>query len=184
MKKTYFLIFAVCFLLISCQNEEKNPFLVSKTQVGPLTKNIQVRQLDSIFKDDSIVVKKKISMFDSGNEIIIYDKNGAELLRLDPVQSFDSTSTIGSVQIIAPRFKTQVGFGVESTFKDIVANYSISRIENTLNAIVIFIDEINAYVTIEKEGLPGILHGTTDQYIESEQIPGTAKIKYFWIGWQ
>lgn len=184
MRRLYVSIFITCFLLSSCQTDEKNPFLISKTNVGALTKDIQVRQLDSIFKNDSVVIRKQKGMFDSGNEIIIYDKNGEKLLLLNPVQNFDSTSHIGNIQIIDPRFKTQAGFGVESTFKDLVANYTISRIENTLNAIVIFIDEINAYVTIDKKELPGALHGATNQQIEVSQIPETAKIHYFWIGWQ
>lgn len=182
--KIIFQFLAVFLILISCQKESDDPFLIDKTHVGLLTKEMQVRQLDSIFKNDSIVVKKENGMFSNGDEILIYDKKGAKLLRLDPVQSFDSTSTIGNIQILDPRFKTRAGFGMESTFKDIVANYSISRIENTLNAIVIFIDEINAYVTIDKKELPQVLRGNVDQSIETEQIPKDAPISYFWIGWQ
>lgn len=184
MRKNFFYLLALCCFLTSCQKQVKDPFLISKSQVGFLTKSSQVRELDSIFKEDSVVVQKEKGIFSGGNEIIVYDKTGTKLLRLDPVQSFDSTSTIGNIQIIDPRFKTQAGFGPKSTFKDLIANYSISRIENTLNALVIFIDEINAYVTIEKEELPSELQGPTDQHVEAGQIPEGAKINYFWIGWQ
>lgn len=184
MKKRFLFIFTLVFLIISCQTKEKKEFLISKTQVGPLTKHIQVRQLDAVFENDSVVIKRQNNIFENGTEIIIYDRDGKKLLRLDPVQSFDSTSTIDNIQIIDPRFKTNSGFGIESTFKDIVTNYSISRIENTLNSIVVFIDEINAYVTIKKEELPGTLKGVTDQHIEVSKIPDTAKINYFWIDWQ
>lgn len=184
MKKALIALYIVCFSLTSCQKEEKDPFLISKTQVGFLTKETQVRQLDSIFKNDSLVVQNDKSMFNSGNKILVYDKNGTELLLLSPVQNFDSTSTIGRIQIMDPRFKTKTGLGPASTFKDIVANYHISRIESTLNAVVVFIDEINAYVTIEKSELPPALQKTPNQQLEAGQIPDDAKINYFWIGWQ
>lgn len=184
MKKALILLYTVFFSFISCQKEEKDPFLISKTQVGFLTKDTQIRQLDSLFKNDSLVVQDDKSTFDTGNKILVYDKDGMELLLLSPVQDFDSTSTIGRIQIMDPRFQTKTGLGPASTFKDILANYRISRIESTLNAIVVFIDEINVYVTIEKTELPVALQGAADQHIEAGQIPDDAKINYFWIGWQ
>lgn len=185
MKKVFFQLLIFSILLVACQDQEEyDPFLITKTHVGPLTKNSEVRQLDSIFDEGSIVTREEKGMFGNGDEIIVYDHVGTKLLLLNPVQSFDSTSTIGNIQILDPRFKTRTGFGLGSTFKDIVANYNISRIENTLNAIVVFIDEINAYVTIEKEELPPQLRGTADQHIQVDQIPEDADINYFWIGWQ
>lgn len=184
MKKTLIALYIFCFLFTSCQKEEKDPFLISKAHVGALTKHTEIRQLDSIFKNDSLVVQNDKSMFSSGNKILVYDKNGTELLVMSPVQDFDSTSTIGRIQIMDPRFKTKTGLGPASTFKDIVANYHISRIETTLNAIVVFIDEINVYVTIEKTELPVALQKTSDEPIEARQIPDDAKINYFWVGWQ
>ena len=171
-------------LLISCQKDKNDPFLISGSAIGPLTNDIKVHQLDSLFREDSVVMAKGTGMFNNGNEIFIYDKKGTKLLRLDPVQDFDSTSTIGNIQIFDPRFKTKEGFGAESTFKDIVANYHISRIENTLNAIVVFIDELNAYVTIDKRELPPELFENPDKKIDASEIPPTAEITYFWIGWQ
>lgn len=106
------------------------------------------------------------------------------MLMLAPVQSFDSTSTIGNIRIIDKRFKTETGLGVSSTFKDILSNYDISRIENTLDAAVVFIDKINAYVTIDKKNLSEKFQNNTSTSIEISDIPETAPIKYFWIGWE
>ena len=122
-------------------------------------------------------------IFKKSNEIEIYDKSGKKMLLLEPVQAFDSTSTVGFVQVIDPRFKTAKGLGPESTFKDIVENYNISRIENTLSAAVIFIDDINVYVTIDKKQLPAELRYDTQARIQASQIPDNAKIKYFMIDW-
>ncbi len=182
MKNPVIKIGVLLLLLFSCQKEKNDPFLISNSSIGSLTKDIQVRQLDSLFWKDSVVISKGTGMFNSGNEIFIFDKKGTKLLRLDPVQDFDSTSTIGNIQIIDPRFKTKEGFGTESTFKDIMANYHISRTENTLNAVVIFIDEINAYVTIDKKELPSEFRDDMGKNITASQIPPTAEINYFWIG--
>ncbi|UJH89708.1 hypothetical protein LZ575_11615 [Antarcticibacterium sp. 1MA-6-2] len=64
-----------------------------------------------------------------------------------------------------------------------VKNYSISRIENTLNSAVVFIDELNIYLTIDKKELPSSLRFDTDTRITPNQIPDNAPIKHFMISW-
>lgn len=182
MRKILLFILPV-FLFISC-DKETDPFLITKDQVGPLTQNIRINQLDSIFVNDSIV--KQINegeFFTNSNELDIYDQDGKHLLVLEPIQPFDSTSTVGYIRIMDPRFETAEGLNLKSTFKDIVKNYKISRIENTLNAAVIFIDDLNIYVTIDKKELPAELRYDTETPIRASQIPDEAKIKYFMIGW-
>lgn len=183
MKKTAFLFLIALFCLTSCDNED-DPFLIDQNRVGPLKKDTRVHELDSVFANDSIV--RQVSegeLFRNSNEIKIYDKSGKQLLLLEPVQAFDSTSTLGYIQVMDPRFETAKGLNTESTFEDIVENYNISRIENTLSAAVIFIDEINAYITISKKELPAELRYDTQTRIQASQIPDDAKIRYFMIGW-
>lgn len=182
MKKLIIPLIAV--LLIACEKEE-NPFLITKDSVGLLTKEVQVNELDSIYPNDSIVRDVTESeYFSSSNEIRVYDNSGKQLLLLEPVQAFDSTSTIGYIQILDPRFETAKGLSTASTFKDIVENYSISRIENTLSAAVIFIDDHNIYITIDKKELPPELRYDTETTIQASQIPDEAEFKYFMIGWE
>ena len=51
-------LFTLALVIISCNKEEKkDPFLISKNQVGLLTKDIQVRDLDSIYANDSVVTQ-------------------------------------------------------------------------------------------------------------------------------
>jgi len=169
--------------LISC-GKESSPFLIDANKVGPLTRDSQISQLDSIFENDSIARKTSTSgSLASSNEIEIFDRDGTPLLILEPVQQFDSTSTIGYIQVLDPRFETAKGLSTESTFGDVVKNYSISRIENTLNSAVIFIDELNLYLTIDKKDLPTDLRYDTDMRIHESQIPDNAKIKYLMISW-
>ncbi|MFV8224877.1 hypothetical protein [Christiangramia aquimixticola] len=170
--------------LVSCNSENENPFLITSTRVGPLKKEIRINQLDSIFKNDSIVRQTSGPQdFRSTDEIKIFGEDGKALMTLEPLQEFDSTSTIGYIRILDPRFETKAGLNINSTFKEVMENYTISRIENTINSAVIFLDEINAYITIDKSQLPSNLRYDTDSKIMASQIPDDAKIKYFMIYW-
>lgn len=177
------LLACVAISLISCGNDS-DPFLIDTTRVGSLTKEIQINQLDSVFSEDSIVRKNSGSeFFNSTSEIEIFDKEGKPLLILEPIQQFDSTSTVGYIQIMDSRFQTAKGLNNASTFGDVVKNYEISRIENTLNSAVVFIDELNLYLTIDKKDLPSSLRYDTDTRISASQIPDDAKIKYLMVSW-
>ncbi len=181
MKKIIIPLLAI--FLVACEKEE-DPFLITQNSVGLLTKEVKVNELDSIYAHDSVVKEVTESeYFDTSNEIKVFDETGKQMLLLEPVQAFDSTSTVGYIQILDPRFQTAKGLGIESTFKDIVENYSISRIENTLSAAVIFIDDLNIYITIDKKELPAELRYDTETKIQAAQIPDDAKFKYFMIGW-
>ncbi len=185
MKSNFFLLLLISLVAISCNKENNDPYLISLDRIGPLSKEIKIHQLDSIFPNDSIVTQTSGSQqFRSTDEITIYEKGGNSLLLLEPSQEFDSTSTIGYIRILDSRFKTKEGLSLESNFKDIVKNYSISRIENTLNSAVVFLNDINAYITIDKKELPSNLRFSTEKRIRPSQIPDDAKIKYFMIDWE
>ncbi|CAN5224973.1 hypothetical protein BH23BAC2_BH23BAC2_07130 [soil metagenome] len=181
--KKYILIYILAIFTIGC-GSDSNPYLINENQVGPLTRDIKISQLDSIFSNDSIVRTASTGgPIANSNEIEIFDRDGTPLLILEPVQQFDSTSTVGYIQVLDPRFETAKGLSTESTFGDVVKHYAISRIENTLNSAVVFIDELNLYLTIDKKDLPSDLRYDTDTRINASQIPDNAKIKYFMISW-
>lgn len=182
MKKVYIMIFFALVLLACGQDNE--PFLIDANRVGPVTKETRINQLDSVFKNDSIVRNSSGSQYPNAtSDIEIYDKDGTPLLIIEPVQQFDSTSTVGYIQVLDSRFETAQGLSTESNFGDVVEKYSISRIENTLNSAVVFIDELNLYLTIDKKELPSSLRYDSDTRITASQIPDNAKIKYFMISW-
>ncbi len=181
--KLTFAILSVLTLVLSC-TPKKDPFLITPQSIGDLTNTSEVKDLETIYVKDSIV--KYISgdeFTGTTNEIKILDKQGNHLLRLEPEQQFDTTATIVSIRIMDARFKTDKGIGVASTFGDIAKNYKISKITNTLSSVIVNLDEINAFVIIDKKELPSELHFDTDTKIEASQIPDTATIKYFWLDW-
>jgi len=170
----------------SCQKKEKtqNPFGVATNRIGHLTHTTTLNQLDSIYANDSIVRNKaNNTSLSNASEIEIYEKGGKKLLILEATQEDDATATIENIEIIDPRYKTIAGLSCNGVFKDIKDHYTISKINNTLSAAVIFIDSIHASLTIDKKELPDTFKFNTDIKIEATQIPDTAKIKHFLIHW-
>lgn len=173
-------IFTCLMVFISCGNSTK--FKVAKGSVGYLTTKTSVAELDKIFKNDSIV--KKLSegslgdnYFQDDDEYLIYEKGGKHLLTIIPEEPLDNTSTIKSVQIFDSRFTTDTGISLNSSFSDVNVNNKINKIESSLLSATLFLDELNATITIDKEQLG--LRNFTTQKIKLEQIPDLAKIKSF-----
>ena len=120
----------------------------------------------------------------STNTISIFEKGtGKLLLELDPNYALDSVSTIRTVRIMDERFKNKDGLNRLSTFGDLNSKYTISSIQNTLRSLIISVDEINAYFTLNKTELPEEMRYNMNQKIEAISIPETAKIKDFYIQW-
>ncbi|TXD84373.1 hypothetical protein ESY86_04680 [Subsaximicrobium wynnwilliamsii] len=184
MQKLTFLIFGL-IILTSCSSEkERDPFEVGKTYVGSLTDSTQVKDLELIFPNDSIVTFTNINGINRQNaEIDIYDSSGKKLLELTPKTRQDSTAMIKSVQFFDQRFKTTKNISTLSTFKDIQEQYKISSINNLIRTVVISVNEINASFTIDKSELPANLRFDMDLKIDAVQIPDNAKIKYFMVHW-
>lgn len=179
------LIYIVLFLLLltSC-GKKQDPFLIQKHNIGNLTDSTQVKDLKAVFENDSVADYIGKDEFTRNiNTIEIYDKDGAPLLSVSPQKRADSTAVINSVRIMDSRYKTEKGISILSTFKDIEKAYTISKIDNLINSIVVSVKEINASFTIDKKELPSNLRFDRSMTIEASQIPDQAKVKYFFIHW-
>ncbi|MDT0556103.1 hypothetical protein [Patiriisocius hiemis] len=183
MKKTLILGTLVTLLFIQC-GKEKDPFLISNGAIGNLTKDIQVKQVDSIFAQDSIVKLNPIeNALGTQGEVEVYDKDGKKLLLLSPSNENDPTAKISNIQVFDERYKTDKGLTLNSTFGDVKANYTISNVRTTIRSIVVFLEETDVYLTIEKVKLPENLRYDPSLEIDATQIPDDATFKYFMIGW-
>ena len=183
MHKLILSLIIVTFLVTSCKKEQ-NPFEISSQHIGLLTDSTQVKDLKSVYINDSIVKFIGGDEFTGNiNNIEIFEKGGKKLLTLTPRQALDSTSTIASIRILDERYKTDKNITAISTFKTIKDSYKISRISNLINSIVIAVDEINANFTIDKKELPANLRFDMDLKFEPTHIPDNAKVKYFFISW-
>ncbi|TXG38963.1 hypothetical protein [Seonamhaeicola maritimus] len=183
MYKTLFSLILLCTVFLSCKKEQ-DPFQVSKQHIGLLTDSTQVKDLKIIFATDSISKFISGDEFAGGiNNIEIFKKDGNKLLILTPEKVLDSTSTIKSIQIIDPQYKTVKGISTLSTFKDINTAYKISSINNSINSLVISVKELNASFVIDKKELPANLRFDINLKFEETHIPDDAKIKYFFLIW-
>lgn len=183
MNKSIYCVIILSLLIIGCK-KEADPFLIGKQNVGLLTDSTLVKDLELVFPNDSIVKFTEEDGFSGTKiDIEIFEKGGKKLLILEPNKTQDSSSVIKSVQIIDSRYKTNKNISTLSTFKDINANYKVSKINNLINSIVVFVDDINASFTIDKKELPPDLRFNMSITIEKVQIPDEAKIKYFFVYW-
>ena len=182
--KHYLFLAILLGLFVAC-DKTTDPFLITTNSAGLLTDSTMIRELKTVFINDSL------SKFIGGDEftgntntISVYEKeSGALLLELDPNSALDSLSTIRTVRIMDPRFKNQDGINTLSTFGDLNSNYRISSVQNTLRSLIISVDEINAYFTISKKELPEEMRYNMNKKIEAISIPENAKIKDFYLQW-
>lgn len=182
MKKIIITLSFIGLIAMSC-SKAPNKFAIQKQNIGLLTDSTQVKDIVALFKLDSVVKRDKGNKFAIDDNIEIFEKGGAHLLTLSPKSVLDSTSTIETIKIIDKRFKTLEGLNSTSTFGDIKSKTEIKKIENTIKNIVIFIENSPVYLTIDKKNLPAEFQFDMSKKIEAINIPDTAKIKYFMVGW-
>lgn len=184
MKKTFFTLLTAGLLLAAC-SKSTDPFLITSNNVGNLTKDIQVKQLDSIFINDSIVkVYAENNPLSTYDQIEIYEKGGDKLLVLSVKKNNSPESKISNIHVFDERYKTDKGIHLKSTFKDVTDNYEISSIANTLSSLVISLKDTDVYLIIDKEVLSYDLRTQFGAKIEEYDIPQNAKIKFLMVGWE
>jgi hypothetical protein len=182
MKKTI-LIALASFTLIQCAKKE-DPFLIQKDRIGILKKEYTIKQIDSVFANDSIVKHVAGDEF-TGNstDIKVYEKGGAHLLSLSPSESLDKNAKINIVTIHDVRYKTDKNVSLTSTFKDFKTHYEVLRIDRILNNINVEFKNQDFYITIAIDQLPSAYKFDYTRTIEVASIPDTAKIKSLRLDW-
>ncbi|RTE52794.1 hypothetical protein EHW67_14075 [Arenibacter aquaticus] len=181
IKKSLFAVALSSLLFIKCNTN--TDFLITKDQVGKLQRSNTIDELETVFATDSIVKDSVQTRIGSRTtKIDVFEKGGKQLLTLTP--NTDSIPKVGIIRIHDPRFVTQEGVGLNSTFKDIKEKHTIKKISTALNNVVIFLKDSDAYFTIAKTELPSSLQYGNNTNIEAVQIPDAAKIKYLMVGWE
>ena len=184
MLKKIIAIVSVTLLFIQCK-EEINPFLISNDSVGALTRGMTIKEIDSIFAQDSIVkLYAQNEELPTQGEVEVYEKNGTKLVSISPVTNNDPDALISNFQFFDPRYKTDKGLNLSSTFKDIKANYKILNIETTISTVVIFLEDNDLFINIDKNELPENFRYNPNLVIDVTNIPDEAKIKYFMLSWK
>ncbi|MCF6296746.1 MAG: hypothetical protein L3J08_01985 [Flavobacteriaceae bacterium] len=174
MKKIITLL-VLSLLFIQCNKKED--YKIEKNKIGEINKSTKIGELDDIFKNDSIVKLPLGS--DKFKKYKIYNKEGKHLLTIKPPAFGDTINAIESVQIYDQKYLTEKKISTASLFKDIVANYTINKIEPTFTSAMLFIDEINITIALDKRDLK--LDEFDMRKISQGQIPDNAKIKFITV---
>ena len=183
MKRILIIGTLVTLLFVQC-GKEKDPFLISSGAVGHLAKDIQMKQIDSIFAQDSIVKLNPIpNALGTQGDVEIYEKGGEKLLMISPANEADPNSKITNIQIFDSRYHTELGLNAKSTFKEVKDNYTIANIERIFRAVVVFLEDSDIYITIDEGELPENLRYNPNVTLEASSIPDGATFKFFMIGW-
>lgn len=164
--KNKIILLLLAFVLVQCKKGEDT--LIAKNQVGPIDKYTAFLEVENMFKKDSVVKSPEkdaisLQIFKNGIKALIINKN------------IDSIKTIESVQVFSDLYTTERGLSTASTFKDINNNYTIKKVEPTFTSAVVFVDELNMTIALDKKDL------NIDEFdmrkISKDQIPDMAKIK-------
>ena len=113
-------------------------YKIEKGKVGKLFKENLVKQLDSIYKNDSIVrrIGEGDYIFSGDDKYLIFNNKKEHLLTLTPRNQHDTSEPIETIEIISDLFKTNSGISVNSTFGEIDKNHNINGIQNTINNLI------------------------------------------------
>lgn len=178
----YISVISVFLLLLitSCDSFDSET-IIGKNQLGQLTPSSKLSEIGSILEKDSVAEFDLKSKMKRVSEIEVYNKDGEISLIIEPNYLKDSIATINEIQILDSRYKTKKGLNIDSNFKTIYENYKIDNIQNSINSVILSIDELGAYIVIDKKHLPSELKFDSDIKIEANQIPDDAPLKYFWL---
>lgn len=165
-------VLVMTILLVGCG--QGDDMLIAKSQLGKINKNTSIAELDKMFKNDSV------EKFTANSELIreyrVFDKSGKQKLIFIPLRQNDSIKGLELVKIYSDLYTTEKGISTSSTFGEISGNYTINKIEPSFSAAILFVDEINATISLDKKDL------NLDEFdmspIRQGQIPDEASVNY------
>ena len=108
--------YILTILVLSCIGCSNNAnYLIKKGKVGKINSKSIVKDIDSLFSNDSVV--KRIGggdyMFESEDKYLIYDNLNNHLLTLIPKQQHDANEKIETIQIYSNKFITSKGINID-----------------------------------------------------------------------
>jgi len=172
--------FVILFMLHFFACSKTNQFRIAENYLGLITSKTTIAEIENIFKNDSVVkhlsegvLGYKGVYFQEDDKYLIYAKGGKHLLTITPKDPLDSLSTVRCIDIFDSRYVTKDGVGINTAFEDINSHYKIGKIETTFTSVILFLDQLNATITLKKKDLGIQTHEMTP--IKPERIPNVIK---------
>ncbi len=180
MKQTLSIVLLISLFMFSCQKENKD-FIIAKKQVGKITDSTKIKELKTIFGQDSIAKNTEgQGAFEAYDEYTVYDKKTHKpLLVIIPQKTGDDESLVKQVEILDGKFKSDKGISFNSKFGEIKKAHKIGKVDESFKYLVIYLDDLNATIDIKKNVLPLDAQNNPGLKIDETMIPDDAKIKHF-----
>ena len=184
--KIYIFLFCIIFSnsLLAQSYEFKN-FLITPDAVGPIKKGMTVKEVMDFLPKNQI--KKVIGYGEFGDpeydDFEIYDGLGNHLLTITPYGKADLTREINRVLVLDDRFRTGSNIGLGSNYKDIKKAYPNLNASPDMDVVVLALDELNAWISINKKLLPSDWWDNENKQVLLNKIPLDANTNIFVIWW-
>ncbi len=171
-------------IISSCEKDQQH--LIAKNQLGDLTQNTKISDIENLLKTDSVIIIKPRNpygelMESSTKEVQVFDTTDTQILNIKPDTALDSISHIKNIRIFTDKYKTKNGIGLGSTFAEVKKYHDIGNIQSSPRSIVISLEDLNALISFDREVLPGDIQFDLDADIKNTMIPDDAKINRFWL---
>ncbi|MGB3851898.1 MAG: hypothetical protein WA958_18155 [Tunicatimonas sp.] len=136
------------------KTQEKS-YLITSDQVGLFTRQMTIGEIIKLLPKNQVQKKIGYGEFpdDTYDDYEIYDNVGSHLLTVTPKIQNDLTSKINRVLIVSPQYQTKEGIGLNSTYSDLLASYSIKDYAPTIKHITLTVDSLNAWFNVSKAEL-------------------------------
>lgn len=160
-------------------------FLVTENSVGIFKKGMTINEVIQMVPKRQIKKKVGYGEFedDTYDDYEIYDKENQHILTMTPLTQNDSNSTINRVLIIDNRFRTESGISVESTYSELIKSYKVTDYSPDLEHIVLSVEQIGAWFSIEKTELEKGWWDEKTKRIDKTKIPSDSHFDSFVIWW-
>lgn len=183
-----YLSFLLCLLFSTTsvgQEYKFNNFLVSTSAVGPIVKGMTVQDVMKFIPENQI---KKILgdgefADDDFVDYEIYDATGIHVLTITPKNGSIHNDQIERVLILDKRFMTELDVGLGSKYGTIIKNYPAVEASPDISSIIFILDEISAWMSIDKKQLSDNWWDKENNRINNNGIPLDSKIRSFVIWW-
>ncbi len=179
MKKINVIVL-ICLAVFTISCNKQDEYLIAKNQIGLLSSETKAEEIQSILSKDVVEVdessEQPATLVDKDEVYQISNKEGKALLKVvTSIDKQDSIAKIKYVDILSNDYKTQKGVSLQSKYKEINKNYTINKVEVTLSTVILYIDELNLTITLDKKDLG--IDAFDLNPVSKEQISESAKIK-------
>lgn len=183
----YINVLVLLLILSSCAKD--NSTLIARNQLGYITQRTKFSDIEQILKRDSVVIENATNPYGANisstvKSIRVYDTSGQQTLLIKPAAGMDSLSAIKSIRVLTDKYKTKDGISLGSSYAEIKKHHDISNIQSSLKSVILTLKDINAFVSFDREVLPGDVRFDLDADIKKTMISDNAEINRFWLNFE